>query len=115
MLVQQRAIINSTLFVLFGMPLKNNHRAEKLAVLVAAAVVATSDSGSGELGSREFATRAGWPLRRLNPALQFLIHGAIVRPSQNVDRELVAIQIAETRNTRSFLRGNYDPEARRRG
>jgi hypothetical protein len=77
-------------------------------------LVETSDSGYGSLATREFADQEGWPLRRLNPALQYLVQGAIVEFSKVAMSDVVTIQIYETEATRSFLRGDYNPYALRR-
>lgn len=82
---------------------------------LAATLVGTSDTGLGELNTIEFARQIGWPIRRLNPALEFLIRGAVAEKSGNVDREIVTLQLYENSNTRKYLRNEYDPDSRRRG
>lgn len=74
-----------------------------------------SATGHGRLSTREFAEQAGWPLRRLNPALHFLVEGAIVRESRTIVPDVVTLQIHETEATRSFLAKRYDPDQQRRG
>ena len=78
-------------------------------------LVEGSGTGHGRLNTREFAEQTGWPLRRLNPALHFLVEGAIVRESRTVVPDVVTLQIHETEATRSFLAKRYDSDQRRRG
>jgi len=72
---------------------------------IARALVETSDSGHGRLQTKTFAERNGWPLRRLNPALQYLVSSAIVNSSQISVPDVVTISLLETEPTRAFLRG----------
>jgi hypothetical protein len=78
-------------------------------------LVSSSGTGHGELGTREFSERKGWSLRRLNPALYFLIQSEIVREDKTVVPDVVTLEIYETDATRKFLHGSYDPDQRRRG
>lgn len=82
---------------------------------IAKALVSDSDAGNGSLSTREFSQSQNWPLRRLNPSVRYLVASSIVGASNDVDPELVAIDIYETQPTRAFLRGEFDPDARRRG
>lgn len=77
-------------------------------------LVSNSETGHGRLSTRRFMEKSGWPLRRLNPALRFLIQSAIVKGSEIVVPDVVTLEIFETEATRSFLRGTYDPDRRRR-
>jgi hypothetical protein len=81
---------------------------------IARALVETSDSGHGRLQTRAFAERHGWPLRRLNPALDYLVASSIVNSSQISVPDVVTLSIFETEVTRAFLRGDFDPDSRRR-
>ncbi len=82
---------------------------------IARALVETSDSGHGRLQTKTFAERNGWPLRRLNPALQYLVSSAIVNSSQISVPDVVTMSLLETELTRTFLRGEFNPDSRRRG
>lgn len=82
---------------------------------IAEALVGSSKTGNGRLATRKFAEREGWPFRRLNPALRYLVSGSIVNESKEVDPEVVTREIFENDLTRAFLRGEYDPDSRRRG
>ena len=82
---------------------------------IADALIESSKTGHGHLAARKFAEREGWPFRRLNPALRYLVSGSIVTESKEVDPEVVTREIFESELTRAFLRGEYDPDPRRRG
>jgi hypothetical protein len=82
---------------------------------IAKALVSKSGAGNGRLGTRDLSQRQNWPLRRLNPAVRYLVASSIVRASNEVDPELVTTEIYETEPTRAFLRGEFDPDALRRG
>lgn len=78
-------------------------------------LVSNSDTGHGRLGTRQFMQKTGWRLRRLNPALLYLLRNEIVRENPTVVPDLVTLEIYETEATRRFLSGSYDPDRRRQG
>jgi len=78
-------------------------------------LIESSKTGYGHLATRKFAEKERWHFRRLNPALQYLVSGSIVTESKEVDPEVVTREIFENELTRAFLRGEYDPDSRRRG
>jgi hypothetical protein len=82
---------------------------------IAQALVRSSNTGHGHLATKEFAKKEGWSIRRLNPALRYLVTSSIVRESKEVDPDVVTLEIYENDATRAFLRGEYDPDSRRRG
>lgn len=82
---------------------------------IADALTKSSKTGNGDLATRKFAEMEGWPIRRLNPALRYLVSGSIVDESKEVDPEIVTREIFENQLTRAFLGGEYDPDSRRRG
>jgi hypothetical protein len=82
--------------------------------VVVQALVEKSNAGSGQLNTRELASQQGWSLRRLNPALSYLTTADIVIASQEVSADVVTGHILEASATRSFLRGDYNPDSRRR-
>lgn len=80
---------------------------------IAGALVESSQSGYGQLSTRAFMEKKGWPPRRLNPALLYLIKKAIVREINEISPDVVTSEILETDRTRAFLRGDFDPETLR--
>lgn len=84
------------------------------AYTIARALVEASDSGHGRLQTKAFAERNSWPLRRLNPAVQYLVASSVVNSSQISVPDVVTVLILENELTRAFLRGDFNPDARRR-
>jgi hypothetical protein len=77
------------------------------------ALVSTSTSGFGRLSTRKFMEQVEWTPRRINPALQLLIHTGSVKDSRTVDAELYSPSIFETDATRDFLRRDFTQRPRR--
>ena len=74
---------------------------QKDAVRIAAEVV---NAPNQSVQMFELAPRLGWPPRRLNPALSFLIAKNLVMHCRNLDADFVTSQINMTPATRRFLR-----------
>lgn len=87
---------------------------KKDALRIASAVVGSSQTGHGRLNTRDFATEQGWPLRRLNAALRYLVEANVVDSSQGRISDLVTGYIRENELTREYVEGRFDLEARRR-
>jgi hypothetical protein len=77
---------------------------------VALALIASSETGHGRLATRTFADHQGWPLRRLNPALGYLIEWALVDESSAMVPDLVTSYIYENERTRPFMERRLDPD-----
>lgn len=74
---------------------------QKDAVRIAAEVV---NAPNQSVQMFDLAPRLGWPPRRLNPALSFLIAKNLVMHSRDLDADFVTSQINMTPATRRFLR-----------
>lgn len=84
-------------------PFVNGWDSRSDARLLVQTLVETSDSGRGKLTTKKFSEERGWSLRRLNPALRYLMRHGFVNYSKTSVPDLATGMILETPATRKFL------------